>query len=173
MRQKKKWWFIVIFVLFVFNLWQWWPQAKQTALLDGRQLSGQIHEDDLGLSGYAIENKQVSKVYRDLFVLPVAETNRSVAAKQTVAKKQKIKRPKKSYKRPEDKRKRSALGGFRLVGILFKEGEKNAYLVKGDKDYAVKKGDEIEGRYLVKEVTVSTVTLLDSGSREASIVSMQ
>ena len=173
MSQRKKQVFIIIFVLFVLNLWQWWPVTKQTGLLGAQQISKQIHANDLSLSGYAIENEDIRNVRRDLFVMPVEKIKKVITKKQSMAKKQIIKTPKKADKIIKQQQKSSGLNRFKLVGVLFQNGEKNAYLVMDDKDYSVKKGDEIEGRYLVKEVTVSTVTLLESGTRESSIVTMQ
>ncbi|MCK4710507.1 MAG: hypothetical protein KAU21_17970 [Gammaproteobacteria bacterium] len=172
MSQNKKWIFVMIIALIVINLWQWWPITKQAGLLGEQQRSGQVHASDLSLSGYAIENKGVRTVRRDLFVMSVPKKEKTITKKLSVTKKPKIKMPKKSAKTFKQYQKRSSLNQFKLVGVLFHNGEKNVYLVKDDKDYAVKRGDKIEGRYLVKEVTVKTITLLESRTRKSSIITM-
>lgn len=163
MLQRKKLVLSIIFILFIINLWQWWPDAEQTGLQSVHLMNGQISADDLRLFGHEVDDKDIRKVHRDLFVMYKPKTN-----KKSVSKKRKN-----TAKIFKSQRNDSGLSQFRLIAVLFKNNIKHAYLLKGDKDYYVKKGDEIEGRYLVEKVTVSAVTLIEINTNKSSIVTMQ
>lgn len=166
--QRKKIVLIMVFILFVFNLWQWWPIAEQADLKNKQLIAGWVSADNLRLFGHKIDTKDIRKVHRDLFVIHKSKIN-----KKPVRKKSKKITGKNNAVAVKKKQDKSGLSQFRLMVVLFKNGEKYAYLLKGDKDYSVKKGDEIEGRYLIEDVTISTVTLIEKITHKSSIVTMQ
>lgn len=162
-----------IFILFVFNIWQWWPSDDRADLKNKPLIAGWVSADDLRLFGHEVDSKDIRKVHRDLFVTHNEKINTSKAEKKPIRKKSKKitgKNNAGAFKKNKDK---SGLNQFRLMAVLFKNGEKYAHLLKGDKEYSVKKGDEIEGRYLIEDVTISTVTLIEKNTHKSSIVTMQ
>ena len=169
--QRKKLVLSIVFVLFIFNLWQWWPHAEKAGLQSVQLIAEQVSADDLRLSGHEIDDKGIYNVHRDLFV--IHKITSSKTNKKSSSKKRKQTTNKNTARSVKKYQNESDLSQFRLVAVLFKNGEKYAYLFKGDKDYSVKKGDHIEARYLVKEVTVSTVTLIETSTHKSSIVTMQ
>ena len=173
MLQNKKYLLYAILALLAFNVWQWWPQGEKPSLSETQQTAGYSQIDELFLAAYATENEDINVVHRDLFHAKAAVPQAPRQEKQSVAKKKIIKTYKTSQRKYKKSQPRSSINGFRLIGVLFQNGEKNAYLINGDKDYTVKKGDRFGGRYLVKDVTVTSVTLLDSGSSKSSILSMK
>lgn len=164
--------FFMVAGLLVFNLWQWWPQDGVSASASNARETQRIQLSDIELSAYAADDKKINVINRDLFSADLPDNKRFVNPKKTVHKKPQNRKPKKSGNQLNRSLAKSALNQFKLVGVLFQQGERSAYLVKGDKDYSVKKGDKLEGRYLVKNVTVSTVTLLEISSKKSSTIIM-
>jgi hypothetical protein len=169
--QRKKLVLSIVFILFIFNLWQWWPHTEKAGLQGVPLIAEQISADDLRLSGHEIDDKSVRKVNRDLFGIHKIKSSKT--SKKSESKKRNQSANKNIARSVKKHQNKSNLSQFRLVAVLFKNGEKYAYLFKGDKDFSVKKGDHIDARYLVKEVTISTVTLIETSTHKSSIVTMQ
>lgn len=170
---KNKWVFLSVAILLAFNVWQWWPASGALLVSSDHSGSSRIRSSDIQLSAYAANGVAIHAVKRDLFSVEKVAIKAAVKTKSPVRKKPVVRKSKKTVSQSMRDLAQSGLMQFRLVAVLFQQGEKSAYLVKGDKDYSVKKGDRLEGRYLVKDVTLSTVTLQEINSKNSSIVKMQ
>ena len=137
--RRKKIMLSMVFVLFVFNLWQWWPNSEQVNLKSNQLITGLVSADDLRLFGHEIDAMDIRKIHRDLFVIDKSNIKSSQINKNPVRIKNKKITAKDNAQAVKNRNNKSGLNQFRLMAVLFKNGEKYAHLLRGDKDYSVKK----------------------------------
>lgn len=153
-------------VLVVYNIWQWWPQ-EELAVNDARQRRAVPDAIDLRLAGQELAGPEDQKVHRDLFhpVAPVEEEAVTKAPATPPAETLAVDRARQQAE--------AALGEFQLVGILFQGRDKKAFLRRNEENYTVAKGDKISGKFVVDNITVTSVTLRDMKNKVEKTVELQ
>lgn len=146
-------------LLVVVNLWRWWPQVEPAAEQSGTVTPSGQPAMSLNLAGYEPASGNLVEMKRDLFS-PV-----STAAPQPEPEPIEEKTEKAVSDNTQQKAAEAEMAKYKLVGILSRNGVKQGFLVRDDKNFKVRKGDRLEKRFLVEEVSLTSVTLGDPNSR--------
>lgn len=132
---------ILIVVLVVFNLVQWWPEGSADDKAESWQ---EIQVSQLKVNAVNLDNNRYQNT-RNLFYIK----------KNTLTiKAEKITIPIKKYSH-------SGLTGIRLVGVIFKSKYYEALLIKGEDQFKVRVNNYVTRRYKVKHINIKSIKLKD------------
>ncbi len=153
-----------VFMLAVANVWYWWPGDNGQENVN--YSTSQFHTEAINLDGLRalqllpISNNQLK---RDLF-LPVATIVKTIQEvpdeiEQVISKVEKSVPERKNNIVPLD-----YLARYRLAGIVFKNGERVAYLLDGQTPLVVHAGDNLSQSVIVESISTQTAVVKDSKS---------
>lgn len=135
---------VIVIVLFVVNLWQWWPEADEYSN-SAAQNSAQLTLLSLPLPEYS--RSSTLRILTDPFYAEDAEAQDQQNTTPQQANKITVKPVVDPFK------------NYQLVGVLYKNRRMNAFMVVSDASHIVVKGDIINGNVLVEAVSENSVTL--------------
>ena len=148
-------WGSLIFLLVILNLWKLLPALRRTA--QGSGISGGLRLD----FPFARSESEKS-VHRDLFALgssppasPRAHSKGNIAPRAVSSP---VPAPKPSSASGTVV---EISGGYRLMGVVSREGKSQALIGKGEQLFQVAPGDELEGRYRVQSIGENEVYLTE------------
>lgn len=149
-------WSALVVVLILLNLWKWLPSFKTS----GSAFAKQGNSTGLVLDFPSPSGDEEKAVHRDLFALGEAasaprerrSTVKAAAPAPVLAAATPLATP-----TPMNE----VAGGYRLMGVVFREGKSQALLGKGDQLLQLMVGDEIETRYRVESISDNEVDLTD------------
>jgi hypothetical protein len=154
---KPRKWIIaaVVLVLAALNIWRWWPAgpAKPGSMPGTVSPSAAFRPEDFEIR--ALPADPPGPMQRDLF--------RPKMATKPVAKST-AKAPEPPPKTPEELEREAAqaeLAQFRCVGVAFRGGRAQAFLVKGSETFLVSPGDKVGNRFIVDKIAPDAVSLQD------------
>ena len=154
----------VVVALVILNSLQWWPQ-DDSEMKTASSMSGNIDisPEVLQLSIVLGSSKEKEAVQRNIF------TEKRRPIKKLVLKKPK---PKPVVKPPpvpsaEELLAQSIklqLAQYKLMGIIFRGGRPQAFLINGSKTYTVYIGDLIDGKYKIKNISEKDLVLIEENT---------
>ncbi|MEW8049608.1 MAG: hypothetical protein AB2809_04440 [Candidatus Thiodiazotropha sp.] len=153
-----------VLMLAVANIWYWWPGDSGQENANYR--TSQFRSEAVSLDGLnalqllPISNNQVK---RDLF-LPVATIMKAIQEvpeeiEQRISKVEKSAPERKNNIIPSD-----YLIRYSLAGIVFKNGERVAYLLDGQTPLIAHAGDNLSQSVIVESISTQTAVVKDSKS---------
>lgn len=154
----------VIIALVILNSQQWWPQDdNEMKTVSSASGNTNITPEALQLSIVLGSSKKKEGVQRNIF------TEKKRPIKKVVLKKPK---PKPVVKLPpspsaEELLVRSIklqLAQYKLMGIIFRGGRPQAFLINSSKTYTVYIGDLIDGKYKIKNITERDLVLIEENT---------
>src|SRR5665213_58189 len=157
LKKKPLLWTSIILALIILNLWKWLPtwgkaNALPVGFIDVKGLSLNI---PLGL-----EDGEKT-VHRDLFVLgPLGRTGSAVKTRLTPVRL--FPTPISSPMATPDGSVLEVEGGYRLMGMVERDGKSQALIGKGSQLFQVGIGDDLEGHYQVHSITNDEVYLTET-----------
>ena len=154
---KNRKWIIaaVVLALVALNVWRWWPSgsAKPVGMPGTVSPSAVFRPEDFEIR--ALPADPPGPMQRDLFhPKPAAKPVAKISAKA----------PEPPPKSPEELEREAAqaeLAQFRCVGVAFRGGRAQAFLVKGGETFLVSPGDKVGNRFIVDKIAPDAVTLQD------------
>lgn len=160
---------IAVAALILLNLWRWWPAGNSPESAEGGIARSVLTPEDFRLPGVFVASAEETTIRRNLF--------RTVRTRQAASKRphRKVASSKPSKRQRAEQRKAAVLAelnAYKLVGVVFREGKGEAFLVKGASQYTVSKGDRLENRFLVDQVDTDTVTLRDTKGGQTGILEL-
>lgn len=130
---------ILIVVLVVFNLVQWWPHDTNDNKVENWR---DIEVTQLKING--VTHNLRYKNTRNLFYNDnIAEIKKEIKLK------------------PVSNNSNSRLSDIRLIGVVFKNKRYEAFLIKGEERFNVKVNNYIAQRYKVKHINIKSIKLKD------------
>lgn len=154
---KSRKWIIaaVVLALAALNVWRWWPAgpAKPEGMPGTVSPSAAFRPEDFEIR--VLPADPPGPMQRDLF--------RPKPAAKPVAKGS-AKKPEPPPKSPEELEHEAAqaeLAQFRCVGVAFRGGRAQAFLVRGGETFLVSPGDKVGNRFIVDKISPDTVSLQD------------
>lgn len=142
-------------ILGVVNVWHWWPaQRTQRPGATAESLSREFRLQDLQIK--TLPPTPDTPMKRDLFFPKYIPPPRRPAAPTPP--------PGPPPKTPEELAREAAqaeLTQFKCMGVLFRAGRGQAYLVKGDEIFMVSAGEKVGNRFIVDKITPEGVLLRD------------
>ncbi len=156
----------VVVLLVVLNVWRWWPDAAP-ALRAGQTQSASPDAQHLRLSVRVAAEDALPTATRNIFQLrePPAPVSKPKAAPvqqpAPVAPVQVQEPPPKTPEQIEEEAARAELAQIKLVGVIFRNAQGQAYLSRGDQTYLVSLGDPV-ARFTVTSITAESVKLHDA-----------
>ncbi len=166
MKQRK--WIIaaVVLALVALNAWRWWPagSARPVGMPGTVSPSAAFRTEDFEIR--ALSAEPPGPMQRDLF------------RPKTVAKpvaRGSAKTPEPPPKSPEELEREAAqaeLAQFRCVGVAFRGGRAQAFLVKGGETFLVSPGDKVGNRFIVDKIAPNTVSLQDPNTGVAGEIAV-
>jgi len=150
------------------NVWRWWPQVEKVAGRDtATDTAPASTAMNLNLAGYEPATGELVEVKRDLFS-PVRSAEAETAS-----------RPEKQESQTTAPRSTGRetvlreLEEYKLVGVLSRNGIKQGFLVRNEDNFTVRRGDRLEKRFRVDDITLTSVTLSDPGSRVSRKIELE
>ena len=166
---KHRKWIIAaaVLALVALNVWRWWPagSVKPGGLLGAVSSSVAFRPEDFEIR--ALPADLPGPVQRDLF--------RPKPAAMSVTKRSSAKAPEPPPKSPEELEREAAqaeLALFRCVGVAFRGGRAQAYLVKGSETFLVSPGDKVGNRFIVDKIAPDAVSLQDPSTGVAGQIAV-
>lgn len=156
-------WGALVSALALLNLWKWWPSSRSAP---GTGLPGAWNgSSPLTLDFPEALKKEEKTVRRDPFTAGFSAAagrapKRAAAKPAPTAGFTPTPIPPAQLAGP-DGSVAEAAGGYRLMGIASREGKSQALIGKGDRLFQVGRGETIEGRYQVGDITESEVYLTE------------
>lgn len=146
-------------ILIAFNLWKWWPREMNHQGNANGTIPGDLTRvDDVRLRLPSEFNGKHGIVLRNLF-LPKKRTSKVANTKSApIAKTKPASTPIDAVKEAA----KAELNRIKFVGILVQNSKKQAFLVKDEQTFLVFVGDKIANRYLVEQITLDHITLIDT-----------
>lgn len=154
-------------LLIIINLWRWWPQADQMAKQTDATSSSGKFPIRLNLAGYEPSSGELIEVKRDLF----SPVSAAPLQPEPAPVEKEIEMP-----APDNTQRETAaseMAQYKLVGVLSRNGVKQAFLIRDNKNFRVRQGDRLEKHFRVEEVTLTSVTLTDLGSRTSKKIDLE
>ena len=147
-----------VVLLVAINVWRWWPQTGGSSAPPPAPVGG-FRPDDFWLRIEPVPAAGPSSAGRDLFRLrlPPPPPVKKVEVP-----------PPPPPKTPEQLAEEAARAEFtqiRLVGIVFRSGKGQAFLVKGDQIFMANTGDKVGDRFRVEEIKTNSVMLKDPATQ--------
>lgn len=165
---KHRKWIIaaVVLALVALNVWRWWPagSAKPGSMPGTVSPSATFRTEDFEIR--ALPADPPGRMQRDLF--------RPKTAAKPVAKGS-VKAPEPPPKSPEELEREAAqaeLAQFRCVGVAFRGGRAQAFLVKGGETFLVSPGDKVGNRFIVDKIVSDAVSLQDPNTGVAGQIAV-
>lgn len=147
-----------VLALVALNIWRWWPagSAKPGGMPMTVSPSTAFRPEDFEIR--ALPAEPPGPMLRDLFrPKPVAKPVAKGSAKASAP-------PPKPPEELEREAAQAELAQFRCVGVAFRGGRAQAFLVKGGETFLVSPGDKVGNRFIVDKIEADAVTLQDPGS---------
>jgi len=167
MKQRK--WIIaaVVLALVVLNAWRWWPaeSVKPTGRPGAVSSSTAFRPEDFEIRALPVDPP--AAMQRDLFRPKLTVTS--------VTKRSSTKAPEPPPKSPEELEREAAqaeLAQFRCVGVAFRGGRAQAFLVKGSETFLVSPGDKVGNRFIVDKIASDSVSLQDPNTGVAGQIAV-
>lgn len=155
-RKKAMWAALAIIVLAGLNLFRWAPSPADVA---SRARAQAPEASDLKLRVDATAMAPTS--LRDPFNPKVVVVPKPIV-KKVEAPPPPPGPPPKTPEELEAEAARAELTTIKLVGVVFKEGKAQAFLVKGDQVFLVFAGDKVANRFTVESITADSAMLVDN-----------
>ena len=170
---KNRKWIVaaVVLALVALNVWHWWPagsakpDSKPATKLGTISASAPFRPEDFEIRVLPIDPP--GAIQRDLF--------HSRPAAKPLAKKSASKAPEPPTKSPEELEREAAqaeLALFRCVGVAFRGGRAQAFLVKGSETFLVSPGDKVGNRFVVDTIAPDAVSLQDPNTGVAGQIAV-
>ena len=156
----------VVLALAALNVWRWWPAGTTTpgGMPGTTSPSAAFRPEDFDIR--ALPAEPPGPMQRDLF-------RPKPTAKPVV--KGSAKTPEPPPKSPEELEREAAqaeLAQFRCVGVAFRGGRAQAFLVKGGETFLVSPGDKVGNRFIVDKIAPDTVSLQDPNTGVAGQIAV-
>lgn len=153
--------FGAVALLAAINVWRWWPQTGGSSAPLSAPVGG-FRPDDFRLRIEPVSAAGPSSAGRDLFRLRLPPPLPPPPVKKVEVP------PPPPPKTPEQLAEEAAHAEFaqiRLVGIVFRGGKGQAFLVKGDQTFMASTGDKVGDRFRVEEIKTDSVMLKDPATQ--------
>jgi len=151
-------WIFVILVLVILNLWKWLPTLGK-----GSSLSlGSVNIAGLSLNIPSGLEDGEKTVHRDLFALGPLDKAGGRANRMKLTPVRLFPTPISSPMATPDGSVLEVEGGYRLMGIVERDGKSLALIGKGSQLFQVGLGDDLEGHYQVHSITDDEVYLTET-----------
>ena len=148
----------VVLALVALNAWRWWPagSAKPGVVRVTVSPSAAFRPEDFEIR--VLPADPHGPMVRDLFrPKPVAKPVAKASAKPPAP-------PPKSPEELEREAAQAELAQFRCVGVAFRGGRAQAFLVRGGDTFLVSPGDKVGNRFIVDKIAADAVALRDPDS---------
>lgn len=157
MNRQKSVYAALVALLLGANIWYWWTPAATGVKREPRVVGQEEYRnEDFRLRlGMAVD-ETAGRVQRDLFHPKVEVVKKPVAVA--------AKPPEPPAKTPEELAQESAraeLAQYKLVGVVFRNGKGQAFIVRGDQVYLVLPGEKVGERFTVEKIAADDVELRD------------
>ena len=156
---------VLIGTLGIINAWYWWPAKTVTPISTaGRALSQEFRLGDFQIK--TLQPGADTPIKRDLFYPKYVPPPRKPVFKPP---------PGPPPKTPEELAREAAkveLAQFKCMGVLFREGKGQAYLVKGDQVFLARLGEKVGNRFIVDKISPEGVVLWDPETKVSAEVSV-
>jgi hypothetical protein len=165
--KHRKWIIVaVVLALVALNVWRWWPagSTKPRGIPGTASPSAAFRPEDFEIR--ALPADPPGPMQRDLF--------RTKLATKSVAKGF-AKTPEPPPKSPEELEREAAqaeLAQYRCVGVAFRGGRAQAFLVKGSETFLVSPGDKVGNRFIVDKIAPDAVSLQDPNTGVAGQIAV-
>lgn len=152
-----RFWLIVLAIFIAgLNVWSWWPSGSSQKIESAS--TRERWTPEVLKVRTAVDVEKVPPARRDLF------QPKYVVVK--AAPKPKIPElppapPPKTPEQIAEETARVELSQIRLVGVVFRGGNGEAFLVKGDQTYMVRQGEKVGDRFMVESIQTDAVALKD------------
>ena len=145
-------------LLVALNLWQWLPSGDSPTSPASPRAAGTFQPDDFRLRMTASVPTEPGAGRRDLFQpkRPPAPPVKKVEAPQAP--------PPKTPEQLAEEAARAEFAQIKLVGVVFRGKEGQAFLVKGDQVFLAEVGDKVGQRFTVESIGTDKVQLKDSST---------
>lgn len=153
--------FGAVALLAAINVWRWWPQTGGSSAPLSAPVGG-FRPDDFRLRIEPVSAAGPSSAGRDLFRLRLPPPPPPPPVKNVEVP------PPPPPKTPEQLAEEAARAEFaqiRLVGIVFRSGKGQAFLVKGNQIFMANTGDKVGDRFRVEEIKTDSVMLKDPATQ--------
>lgn len=161
---------VVVGVLVIANLWQWWPDMTRQAVTDS--VSSGIRVEDIRLRAPIILSKSERIMQRNIFI---SESEKASRIASTLIKTKQAEKTSKPTRYPAKQIAKVELEGIKVMGIIFRDGKGRAYVTIDESNYTVFKGDKAGRRFVAEKILTDAVVFRDSitGVKSKIIVSGQ
>jgi hypothetical protein len=154
---------VLIASLGLINVWYWWPATTAAPVSNaGRGLAQEFRLGDFEIK--TLQPGANTAMKRDLFYPKyVPPPPKPVFTPP----------PGPPPKTPEELAREAAqaeLAQFKCIGILFREGKGQAYLVKGDQVFLAQLGEKVGNRFIVDKISPESVVLWDPQTKVSAEV---
>jgi hypothetical protein len=165
---KHRKWIIaaVVLVLVALNVWRWWPagSTKPGSLPGTASTSAAFRPEDFEIRAQPADPP--GPMQRDLFrPKPAAKPMAKGSAKTPMP-------PPKSPEELEREAAQAELAQYRCVGVAFRGGRAQAFLVKGGETFLVSPGDKVGNRFIVDKIAPDAVSLQDPNTGVAGQIAV-
>jgi Tfp pilus assembly protein PilP len=169
MTSRMKLLLIAVGMLVLVNLWRWWPQVDPASPGVSQSRETPASALELRLAGYDPESSggEVS-IRRDLFFPQQQESTAEKKATPPATQ-----NPQQARSVSRDDQVLQELRQYRLVGVLSRKGNLQGFLVRDGKNFSVRRGDRLENRYSVDELTTTSITLSHPDSRVSHRIELE
>jgi Tfp pilus assembly protein PilP len=149
----------LVLLLIGVNVWYWWPWRGEDSRMENSPAARRFLVEDFAVKApHAAERSKPMR--RDLFQpKPVAVAKPAMKGPPPP--------PPKTPEQLAEEAARAELAQIKLVGVIFRGGRGQAYLVKGDQTFLVFAGDKVGGRFTVEIIAADAVQLKDPATNVA------
>lgn len=148
---------VVVAILILANLLQWWPDSSNVAGADSADAIVQI--EDIRLRVPTVMAKSERRLRRNIFVSESDEVAYLAMNAERQEKSREASRPK-QY--PAKEIARTEMRNIRVMGIIFRNGKGRAYITIGERNYTVFQGDYAGRRYIADKIRTDAVVFRDA-----------
>ena len=162
---------LAVLTLVVLNLWYWWPSATQDSSYAETDLHTSVGVENLKTGIIAATGPSGRKNKRNLFYPVVKKISRKRAKPRKVIPEVTVP-PKKTKEELARDDARAELASVKLVGVVFRDGKRQAFLTRGEQTYVTTEGDKIGERFTVEKITTDAVYLIDPTTGVTGTISL-